>query len=245
MSYQATVLSFSPVRYYRLGESSGTVATDIGSQALNGTIGSGVTLAEPGALTGDPNTSMLFDGSTGEISAVITGLAISPITVHCWVNPATYGADAGNNRRVLIVSIDATHAYQFAVGTSSDIDWVVLDTSEHVQAFLPEPVNTWYHIAGTYNSVGPVQQLYINGQLITPNTTPSGFGIGTSGVAIGARTDGTGHFSGFIDEVAIHASVLSAANIAAIYQAGIATGHKPQALIGRARHTSTLVKETL
>ena len=72
--YATTVGADLPLRYYRLDESSGTTAHDLGSQAQNGTLNGGITLSQPSLLMTDSDTSMLFDGSTGYISAAKTGL---------------------------------------------------------------------------------------------------------------------------------------------------------------------------
>ena len=66
-TYASNVLADSPASYWRLGERSGTVAAD--SAGSNpGTIKSGVTLGQPGAITADTDTAMGFNGSTGYVS---------------------------------------------------------------------------------------------------------------------------------------------------------------------------------
>src|SRR3989442_137950 len=95
MSYQSVVLADNPIRYYRLGEASGTVATDLGSQAQNGTLNGGITLAQTGLPVGDADTSELFNGSTGYISVPTTGLpsGSANFTLECWVQfPSFPGA---------------------------------------------------------------------------------------------------------------------------------------------------------
>ena len=69
------ILGQNPVAYYRLGESSGTVAYDSSGAFDNATFGSGITLGVAGALGNDGNTAYQFSGGT--ISAVVpesTGL---------------------------------------------------------------------------------------------------------------------------------------------------------------------------
>src|SRR5258708_2253471 len=64
-NYQTAVINDAPIAYWRLGESSGTTAANIGSGAnLTGTYSAtGVTLGQPGALVGDPGTSIALNGS--------------------------------------------------------------------------------------------------------------------------------------------------------------------------------------
>src|SRR5436305_14319754 len=87
MSYSSTVLADNPIRYYRLGETSGTVATDVGSQAQNGTLNGGITLAQTDVLVGDSDTAELFDGSSGYISLPTASLptGASAVSLECWL----------------------------------------------------------------------------------------------------------------------------------------------------------------
>ena len=57
-AYSEQVLADGPRSYWRLGETSGTSAADV-TGANGGTYGGGVTLGQPGALTGDPDHGRL------------------------------------------------------------------------------------------------------------------------------------------------------------------------------------------
>ena len=60
--WASAVLADNPVSYWRLDESSGTNAAD--SKGSNtGTYTNGPTLNQPGALAGDADTAVSFDGS--------------------------------------------------------------------------------------------------------------------------------------------------------------------------------------
>src|SRR5207248_8254630 len=67
-AYSTTVLADGPVAYWRLGETAGTAIADSSGNGRTGTASGGVTLGVPGALTGDPNTAVAFDGSTGKVT---------------------------------------------------------------------------------------------------------------------------------------------------------------------------------
>ncbi len=68
-NYQTTVLNDSPIAYWRLGESSGTTAASVvNPNTFNSTYSAtGVTLGQPGALVGDPGTSIALNGSSGKV----------------------------------------------------------------------------------------------------------------------------------------------------------------------------------
>ena len=66
-AYVDVVDALNPTGYWRLGESAGATATDrAGSN--NGTYGSGTTLGVTGALSGDSDTAVDFDGNGGLIT---------------------------------------------------------------------------------------------------------------------------------------------------------------------------------
>jgi hypothetical protein len=65
---EAVVATTGLAGYWRLGEQSGNTATDETNSAAGSYLG-GYTLGQPGALTADANTSVSFDGTTGEMTA--------------------------------------------------------------------------------------------------------------------------------------------------------------------------------
>src|SRR6266566_750737 len=70
--YETTVLTDHPEVYYWLGESPGTaLAVDTSGNGHAGSYAGGVTLGLPGALAGDSDTSIAFDGTTGIVNSGI------------------------------------------------------------------------------------------------------------------------------------------------------------------------------
>ncbi len=63
-SYSATVLQDSPLAYWRLGETSGTTAADSSGANRSGSYLASPSLNQPGALVGDTNRSVGFNGSS-------------------------------------------------------------------------------------------------------------------------------------------------------------------------------------
>lgn len=64
-TYAQSVLADGPLAYWRLGETSGTVAVNATGHGYVGTYTGTVTVGQAGTLTGDGNTAALFDGSNG------------------------------------------------------------------------------------------------------------------------------------------------------------------------------------
>jgi Concanavalin A-like lectin/glucanases superfamily len=88
-SSYSSVISSTPglVGYWRLGESSGTVACDSTANYDNGTYLGGVTLGTTGAIAGDPDTAVTLNGSSGQVSVPAAGpLNVGDdFTVEAWV----------------------------------------------------------------------------------------------------------------------------------------------------------------
>ena len=89
-TYAQLVLADNPSAYFRLNEiGTAPVNTVNGSQAS--TFGTPTT-AQPGAITGDPDTSFAFDGSSTYFSSPITPPpANGPFSLEAWVNQTAAG----------------------------------------------------------------------------------------------------------------------------------------------------------
>ena len=96
------------------------------------------------------------------------------------------------------------------------------------------PVNTWTHIAGTYD--GSNLKIYLNGVLDGEGVYANGIFPGTNSLGIGAATGGASPgsmvtpFPGMIDEPTLYARALGASEIQAIYNAGAAGKHNPNCI---------------
>lgn len=87
-TYAASVTADSPSAYWRLGESSGTIATDQTANANSGTYLNGPTLGAPGAV-GDGDTGATLDGANDYVRA-LSSASLNPtsaITLEAWVKP--------------------------------------------------------------------------------------------------------------------------------------------------------------
>ncbi len=215
-SYAASVLPDTPGGYWRLGESAGAAAGDSSGSGNTGTITGGVTLGRAGAIPGDANTAMAFDGSTGYVSVSDTP-TLSPtasVSVEAW----------------LYVTALPAGVYQWIVGKGSPSVsyWLRIDApvegskigffvniggvfEPRVSTTAPPPLNQWTHIVATYD--GSNLRMYQNGQLVSTAAR-----AGPIQAAAGPLTIGSG-FSGSLDEVAVYSVALPAARVQAHYRA--------------------------
>jgi hypothetical protein len=220
--YKDAILADSPVGYWRLAETSGTTAAD-GIAGRHGTYTNGPTLNQTGALNGDTNPAVSFDGVDDRVVVPYTS-ALNPaqFTVEAWARPtggtntnravaSTWYANAGTTRR------------GYWLGANSSNQWVlqIADGSGHNDAIGPAPtLNTWTHLVGTYD--GTTARLYVNGILansaaatLVANTTEP-FTSGETAFN-GGWTD---PYPGRLDEVAVYNTVLSQTRIQVHYLLG-------------------------
>jgi hypothetical protein len=219
---QATTSTAGLVSYWRLGESSGTVACD--SKGANaGAYTGGVTLAQPGALLNDPATSASFDGSTGYVGVpVSSSLNVGDtVTIEAWVKRASAGT-AGNQ---VIASKQAgswvlmfNHSDQLVLRQSQvgDIASSIVTVSD---------TSKWHYVAATKN--GAAVHLYVDGTDVTGAVYNQTLSDNSQPLVIGQSAGGA-FFGGDLEEVALYNQALSSSQVASHYKAG--SGKSPAPL---------------
>lgn len=237
-TYQSVILADSPAAYWRLGEAAGaTTAVDLVAGA-NGTYQGTPTLAQPGLITGDPDTSVAFGGpteATDYITTTYTGPAGSAArTFECWVDGVVLDTGIGSGNCLMGYGANTT-SNKFLIriedGANGSAGAVRLEiTGDYIIGSLSIADGLRHHIVLAFD--GPTLQdrrLYIDG---VADTTVSGVGTGTTTVATTAAaltlaaddlsTSPTvyRYFQGTLDEVAFYNSALTAAQATAHYNAG-------------------------
>ncbi|HLY26038.1 MAG TPA: LamG-like jellyroll fold domain-containing protein, partial [Aggregatilineales bacterium] len=211
--YAQMVSSDGPVSWWRLGEASGTIAAD-SADGNNGTITGGVTLGAPGAIAGDPNTAMTFDGSTGYINIPFSSnLDIAnDLTLEAWANPQSL---SGNP-----TSVAEKGVYNYRIGTVNN-HW---RGSIFFSGVLYDVISPGAAVAGQWAYIvltrqGTTLTLYVNGAAVATTQVPSGLmDTGANPMTIGRKSSASSDFfGGSIDEVAVYNTALSASRIQARY----------------------------
>jgi len=226
------VLADNPAGYWRLGETSGTVATNSGwvagtgnGQFINGVV-NGVPGPRPPAFNGfeSGNLAARFNGSSAKVEVPYTS-DLNPsaaFTVEAWVKPASASSATGTPVSSMNVSgssrygyalyqnySDAPNQWEFKLGNN-------LGYIASAHGGTPD-TNNWQYLAGVYD--GTTAWLYVNGALVASSTLSSTFTPNTSQkLDIGGRSDGSYNFAGDVDEVSVIAHALSANEIATRYQ---------------------------
>jgi RHS repeat-associated protein len=197
-----------------------------GSTATNG----GLVSSTAGTIVGATRTTSGRFGGALNFSSASTYVEVNDpfplgnaLTVEAWVKPTTAatGYVAGKGT-----------AYQ--VGTKAQLGVnpfasVGAKTSTTVTPQLP--LNTWSHLAMTWDQATATMKVYANGVLAQTITSASTPATTTGLLRIGAM--GTGFFDGIIDEVKIYRTVRTQAEIATDKDVPIAPpGNRPSVALG-------------
>lgn len=220
-NYLTTILSKHPSSYYRLGEASGTSANDSSGNGFTGTLNGGITLTVPGAIKRDPDTAMLFDGSSGYIilPTTLNGNGWTSVTIEGWFNLSKISLGSFTQ----LFQSDNTGSnkgFQLYWNGTSSLNWNVGNGITNALAtYTITPIAaTWWHIVGSYD--GTTIRLYVN-SVLQASASLTGAILATATPVLGANTGHSSNFPGFIDEFAIYKNIaLSASQINDNYTAG-------------------------
>ena len=220
----------NPTSYWRLGEASGATAVDIVG-GHDGTYTGSLIYGVAGALPGDPNTAIQFDGSSSYV-AVPYVAALNPqgpFSVEAWVQPNIIPDSGGTPCPISSAQMSGNRSgwqirerdlgWQFVLYShnSSSVANDGLANTSH--GGIPS-TNSWTHLVGTYD--GTNTWLYVNG--VGYSSSVSGYvanyddGVNAAGpFTIGARSSLNNNFSGRVDEVVFYNHVLTANEVTAHY----------------------------
>ena len=213
-TFVTAVHADGPVAEYRLGDQSGTIMTDSSGKAADGTYSGQETLAQPGALPNDPDTSTALPNCCSGIGSATATLPFfnGARTVEAWVNTtysgsvpeviASYGAN-GNNEGFTI-SILAN-----SINVDPGGDYHAIPT--------PRPLNDgqWHLIDVTSN--GTTASAYLDGQLVGTATFHTAMDTLAGPLTAAASSIGGNYtvWRGGLEEVSVFPAALSATRVAA------------------------------
>ncbi len=130
-SYPETVLADGPLVYYRLGETSGSVAKDSSGHGVAGTYGSGAVQGVAGAIAGDTNAAVSGDGTMVTASASSLPAGKSARTLETWYKASdlsfnnwpimSYGSGANQGIGLTFSTGDGSAAHAAAAVMGTDL----------------------------------------------------------------------------------------------------------------------------
>jgi hypothetical protein len=212
--YATIIDSDSPTNYYRLGDSSGTVAADSSGNGQNATYVNGVTLGQTGAPT-DTSTAAEFSGASQYVQ-LPSGFAnfANGFSFDVWVNPSAQSSNAP--------------FFDLGNGTSNELYFARQTTSNNlilggsygsvtVSNVLQQ--NTWQYLAVTITSSGAVT-IYRNGLSVGAGTItlPADVTRSTNYLSR-SNNSSNAYYAGLMQEAAFYGTALTATQIANHYSA--------------------------
>jgi PKD repeat protein len=241
-SYASTVLSTRPLDYWRLGEGSGP-SSDLATYddlTINGSPTRNVT----GAVPGDANTAMTFNGSSSQYGATQTArVGRQQFSVEAWVKTSSTGGGKIIGFGTSRTGNSSTNDRHLYIGNDGRVRFGVFYGSNRiVQSGSSIVDGQWHHVVGTLG--GGAMRLYVDGVEVDSLTdvpmarTYTGYWrVGGDNLSGWANRPSSDYFNGTIDEPAVYPRALTAAEVAQNFVAG-STGTPPN-LVPTAAFTAT------
>jgi prepilin-type N-terminal cleavage/methylation domain-containing protein len=212
------------VAYWKFDESSGSSALDSSGTDNTGTMYTAASTA--GDLHTDSGKLLRgasFDGTDDYILISNSANQVIPagnaaFSISLWFNPDT--VTTTNIKSLMVNESYAVSGFRFGIGESTPVKLQFWSTESGGSISLTSATTintgTWYHAVMAYT--GSSATLYINGA--AESTDSSGVIVSNTNIVyIAMAIGGKQYFDGLIDDVRIYNRALSAAEVAALYNA--------------------------
>lgn len=208
-SYSAAVLADSPLAYWRMGDASGTTATDSSGNGRHGTYAGSPTLGAASLVTGDADASVDLDGTNDEMTLTYAAwMDVDTITLEAIIKPDNVTA-----QRQIMDRDGAVRCFQFRITSSSKLEFIWWTTGAgpfFATGATSLVAGTRYHVAATFD--GTTGKVFLNGVLDGSASASGVMKKGSQTLYVG-RSSGGSFFDGPFDETAYYGSALTAAQI--------------------------------
>lgn len=170
-----------------------------------------------------------FEVSSGNYIQVPNSSTLNPtneISIEGWIKASTGYSDF----QTIVMKGDLSDfSYALLLDPDNKI-YAAIDPWYYVQSTNAITTNVWHHIAMTYQTNSEILNVYVDGQLDEAGWIANSSHIITSPLLIGYDGFGYYPFIGQIDELALYNRALSASEIQAIYNAGVAGKNNPNCM---------------
>ncbi len=224
--YAATTLAGSPVAYWRLGETSGTLADDSAGN-YNGTY-SNVTLGgngpQPPSYVGFEanNTAAQFNGSSSSVSLPALNLNSNTVTISGWVKRS--GSQASWAGIFFCRSGSTAVGLHFGTANELRYTWNNASNTYNWNSGLVPPDGQWTYVALAVQPTKATIYMSTASGLSSATNTVSHAVQAFAGTAyLGQDPNGGRWFNGMLDEVAVYNQTLSTTALQSQYQAASAS----------------------
>ncbi|MDI2128180.1 LamG-like jellyroll fold domain-containing protein [Yinghuangia seranimata] len=205
-TYREVAAPTGLVAAYGFNEGAGATANDASGKGNTGTA------ANTAWTAGKYGQALSFNGTSSWVTVPNSStLAMTnKLTLEAWVRPATV-----SGWRNVILKQRGTDGLSYGLYASGDdraAGYVRIGaTDESIGATANLPVNTWSHIAVTYD--GATLRFYVNGTQVASRAQTGNITGGTDVLRIGGNSVWGEYFSGLIDEVRIYNRTLTQAEV--------------------------------
>jgi len=219
ISYAALVAGRTGLlAHWRLGESSGTTASDT-TGTYAGTYVNSPTLGSPGAITNDPNSSVTFNGTNQRVT-VPTVPSAGDFSIEGWsfltnasVNNNTLYGGNGTARLMPRPGTGSFISAAYAAVTLNGTEYALQPTSP------ASNINTWVYWVLTRQ--GSQLTLYRNGVQIGQRSDLPATATASINGYIAAQNSGAYYLTGRLQDVALYTRALSSDDVRNGYMAGL------------------------
>jgi chitodextrinase len=211
---------------WAFGEGSGTTTADASGNGNTGTV-TGASWSTQGRF----GSALSFNG-TGSLVRVADSASLdltAAMTLSAWIRPA---ASQSGWRTILQRQVDA---YFLNAGNNSGPlrpagGGTFANSTQWVGGPTASPVNTWTHVALSYD--GATLRLYVNGNQVASKAQTGAIEANNNPLWIGGNQPYGEYFNGLIDDVRVYNRALSQADIQTDMNAPVNDGHtRPRPLI--------------
>lgn len=223
--YSASVLNSGPRQYWRMGEASGSTASDLSGNSLHATFQGNRTQNTSGVVSGSPNGAVTLAGSNGSVASNSTTSNPTNFSEELWFKTAStrggrligFGSSKSStsgsfDRNVWMIN---SGKLRFSVAPGG-----VRTTIETPASYNN---NAWHHVVATQSAAG--MRLYVDGAQVASNSTVKTAQNYTGYWRVGYdNTPGGGtdnFFAGAVDEAAIYTRALAADEVSTHYNKAI------------------------
>ncbi len=197
------------VGYWPMDEGSGTVASDHSGNGNTGTLVSG-----PTWVTGKLGQALSFNGTNQKVQTLTEASpANTNRTICAWVNTSSTA------REGVVTSRPSSTGWALTINRITPGNLTYINDSSFIEVAGGITTNKWFHICASYVSSTRAVTLYTNGVSLGGGIIGA-IDTATSYTLIGY--DGFGYFAGVIDDARVYNRVLSATEIAYLYNSGSA-----------------------
>jgi PKD repeat protein len=231
-TYGATIYDASPNFYWRLDETSGTVAHDVTPNGNNGNYSGGVTFGTAGAITGTTDTAVTMNGSNAVVSTTSAVPGPSVYSEELWFKTTTttggkligFGSAATGNSGSYDRHVYMLNNGQLSFGAYTGVTNVITSSASYNDG-------KWHQMVATEASDG--MKLYVDGAIVassavTGSQSYNGFWrIGGDNLASWPNQPTSNYFAGSIDEAAVYPNELSAAQVSDHFAKGNGAANVP------------------